>query len=46
MKILTLGVGFWVERGLKNNLRVPFTPKLNFYLLIYSLPKILQQDNK
>ena len=22
-------------------LRVPFTPKLNFYLLIYSLPKIL-----
>ena len=27
-------------------LRVPFTPKLNFYLLIYSLPKIFHQDNK
>ena len=27
-------------------LRVPFTPKLNFYLLIYSLPTILHQDNK
>ena len=26
-------------------LRVPFTPKLNFYLLIYSLPKILHQYN-
>ena len=34
------------ETNFTSKLRVPFTPKLNFYLLIYSLPKILHQDNK
>ena len=38
-----------ISESLLHLLRVPFTPKLNFYLLIYTLPKILiilHQDNK